>query len=115
MAVPGRLELPTFGLGNRCSIRLSYGTTCAQIYRAPSPEHNSASLLNRCIILALGLLFGRERLLTLLPDRHQRSHRASAAVEPAQLDRDRIGAMLLGGPARGVHCHPDHAAEQHIA
>jgi hypothetical protein len=26
MAVPGRLELPTFGLGNRCSIRLSYGT-----------------------------------------------------------------------------------------
>src|SRR5271168_2374209 len=27
MAVPGRLELPTFGLGNRCSIRLSYGTS----------------------------------------------------------------------------------------
>src|SRR5712691_7741614 len=26
MAVPGRLELPTFGLGNRCSIQLSYGT-----------------------------------------------------------------------------------------
>src|SRR5262245_7767185 len=26
LAVPGRLELPTFGLGNRCSIRLSYGT-----------------------------------------------------------------------------------------
>jgi hypothetical protein len=26
VAVPGRLELPTFGLGNRCSIRLSYGT-----------------------------------------------------------------------------------------
>jgi hypothetical protein len=29
MAVPGRLELPTFGLGNRCSIRLSYGTGLA--------------------------------------------------------------------------------------
>jgi hypothetical protein len=26
MAVPARLELATFGLGNRCSIRLSYGT-----------------------------------------------------------------------------------------
>jgi hypothetical protein len=26
LAVPGRLELPTFGLGNRCSILLSYGT-----------------------------------------------------------------------------------------
>jgi hypothetical protein len=27
VAVPARLELATFGLGNRCSIRLSYGTT----------------------------------------------------------------------------------------
>ena len=26
LAVPARLELATFGLGNRCSIRLSYGT-----------------------------------------------------------------------------------------
>jgi hypothetical protein len=26
MAVPARLERATFGLGNRCSIRLSYGT-----------------------------------------------------------------------------------------
>jgi hypothetical protein len=26
VAVPARLELATFGLGNRCSIRLSYGT-----------------------------------------------------------------------------------------
>ena len=26
LAVPAKLELATFGLGNRCSIRLSYGT-----------------------------------------------------------------------------------------
>jgi hypothetical protein len=35
MAVPARLELATFGLGNRCSIRLSYGTNStarAQIF-----------------------------------------------------------------------------------
>jgi hypothetical protein len=28
LAIPGRLELPTYGLGNRRSIRLSYGTGC---------------------------------------------------------------------------------------
>ena len=27
MVAPGRVELPTFGLGNRCSIHLSYGAT----------------------------------------------------------------------------------------
>ena len=26
MAIPGRLELPTYGLGNRRSVQLSYGT-----------------------------------------------------------------------------------------
>ena len=25
VVAPGRVELPTFGLGNRCSIHLSYG------------------------------------------------------------------------------------------
>ena len=27
MVAPGRFELPTSGLGNRCSIHLSYGAT----------------------------------------------------------------------------------------
>ena len=27
MVAPGRFELPTSGLGNRCSIQLSYGAT----------------------------------------------------------------------------------------
>jgi hypothetical protein len=41
LAVPGRLELPTFGLGNRCSIRLSYGTGVATIGQCimPFEEH----------------------------------------------------------------------------
>jgi hypothetical protein len=26
LAIPGRLELPTYGLGNRRSVQLSYGT-----------------------------------------------------------------------------------------
>jgi hypothetical protein len=36
VAVPARLELATFGLGNRCSIRLSYGTNKdkANLYHA---------------------------------------------------------------------------------
>ena len=29
MVTPGRFELPTSGLGNRCSIQLSYGATVA--------------------------------------------------------------------------------------
>ncbi len=48
---PGRVELPTFGLGNRCSIHLSYGANAvvSQFYTAtifflsafcPNLEHN---------------------------------------------------------------------------
>jgi hypothetical protein len=30
MGAPGRVELPTNGLGNRCSIQLSYGAAATQ-------------------------------------------------------------------------------------
>ena len=30
MVAPGRVELPTFGLGNRCSIHLSYGAMATE-------------------------------------------------------------------------------------
>jgi hypothetical protein len=38
MGAPGRVELPTFGLGNRCSIHLSYRANRFQLnYRTANP------------------------------------------------------------------------------
>jgi hypothetical protein len=33
MVAPGRFELPTSGLGNRCSIHLSYGAVASKYFR----------------------------------------------------------------------------------
>jgi hypothetical protein len=44
LAVPGRLELPTFGLGNRCSIRLSYGTNSGISFLGTFPGTDFRSL-----------------------------------------------------------------------
>ena len=33
MVAPGRFELPTSGLGNRCSIHLSYGATFLKAFK----------------------------------------------------------------------------------
>jgi hypothetical protein len=44
LAVPARLELATFGLGNRCSIRLSYGTnTLILLYFSRNSEAQRAA------------------------------------------------------------------------
>ncbi len=41
MVAPGRVELPTFGLGNRCSIHLSYGaSTNLPHYLTPFPNRD---------------------------------------------------------------------------
>ena len=37
MEAPGRVELPTNGLGNRCSIHLSYGASSKAFLILPIP------------------------------------------------------------------------------
>jgi hypothetical protein len=60
VAVPGRLELPTFGLGNRCSIRLSYGTKSdfevvrLSLFGRPSISHGPIAMTTGHIASALG-------------------------------------------------------------
>lgn len=48
MAIPGRLELPTYGLGNRRSIRLSYGTEHPQLTADTGALHSRAG--NRSLV-----------------------------------------------------------------
>ena len=46
MAIPGRLELPTYGLGNRRSIRLSYGTANLRGKAGAGTLHSKARLVS---------------------------------------------------------------------
>jgi hypothetical protein len=48
LAVPARLERATFGLGNRCSIRLSYGTRSLARYVADEGAICNARAPRRC-------------------------------------------------------------------
>jgi hypothetical protein len=47
VAVPGRLELPTCGLGNRRSIQLSYGTGRLYLAQEKQAQYDPASPSNR--------------------------------------------------------------------
>ena len=82
MEALGRVELPTFGLGNRCSIHLSYratrtyGTNCQSSTESPTkpaiigffPRYRSRFPAGRavggaCSIAATAFVFGLSRTL----------------------------------------------------
>jgi hypothetical protein len=85
MAVPARLELATFGLGNRCSIRLSYGTGEA----FPRAHHIAAGSAPSRLLE----IFGRDasRLQAI-------SWRRFSATPP---NPDQTGAAQIGTRASG--------------
>ena len=62
MVTPGRLELPALGLGNRCSIRLSYGVAGAMhtAWNAKGQDAGGAAPL-----LGLGQILGHAGAATL--------------------------------------------------
>jgi hypothetical protein len=55
LVTPGRLELPAYGLGNRRSIRLSYGVTPRNIRElARTVKSGNRRVLGRAATLPLG-------------------------------------------------------------
>ena len=55
VVTPGRLELPAYGLGNRRSIRLSYGVTPRNIRElARTVKSGNRRVLGRAATLPLG-------------------------------------------------------------
>ena len=47
VGAPGRVELPTNGLGNRCSIHLSYGADARRLYYRTANYSLEISLIGR--------------------------------------------------------------------
>jgi hypothetical protein len=54
MVAPGRVELPTFGLGNRCSIHLSYGAKFSNLASSTTVYNSDVRRLERplCTFIA---------------------------------------------------------------
>jgi hypothetical protein len=97
MAVPTRLELVTFGLGNRCSIRLSYGT-------------RDASFIVKGGILKVPVMLRTptESLILTNCDENVPSGIASGSAGCCQVQNNRSRAIMGSSPKRRARAHRNH-------
>ncbi len=94
LAIPGRLELPTYGLGNRRSIRLSYGTGChshphvaviCPAYQSQRPIATPLLLARAVIPLSSRPNAGKETFTS--------SHRVKAKISQHDSTRDECAPL----------------------
>src|SRR4029077_17808186 len=89
MGAPGGVEPPTNGLGNRCSIQLSYGAACRNRWDYFSLQHSILAkrqglLPIRCQILGQ-LLVPVSAAEDLLPTLRPRASQSIVALKTANL------------------------------